>query len=229
VSNTNDTSSGSYFFKTTLGKKAMMALTGLFLITFLIVHAGINAMIFFNDGGETFAHWAHFMGTNLIIRTMELVLVAGFVVHIVDALLITKHNKAARPVQYAYSNPNANSTWYSRSMGLLGTIILLFLIIHAAHFWIPNRYNQFTTGEELNLFTRMQDTFSHWYVVVIYVAGCFSLFWHLMQGFKTAFQTLGINHPKYNPLIKNVGIAFSVIISVLFASMPISMFFNLVH
>ncbi len=218
----------SVIFKSSIGKKFFMGITGLFLITFLIVHAGINSMIWFNDGGETFSHWAHFMGTNLIVRTMELVLVAGFLVHIVDGLMLWAQNRAARPVKYSYNNPSANSKWYSRSMGLLGTLILLFLIIHASNFWIPNRYSQFATGEELNLFQRMQEHFQSVPMVVIYVAGCFSLFWHLLHGFKSAFQSLGLNHLKYNGAIEVIGVAFSVIISVVFALMPISMFFGLV-
>lgn len=219
----------SVLFKSSIGKKLLMALTGLFLITFLVVHAGINSMIWFNDGGETFSHWAHFMGTNLIIRVMEIVLVIGFIVHIVDGLMLWKQNRDARPVKYAYSNPAANSKWYSRSMGLLGTLILIFLIIHTSNFWIPNRASQFATGEELNLFEMMQIEFSEWYMVVFYVAGCFSLFWHLLHGFKSAFQSLGLNNVKYNQAIEIAGIAFSIIVPFAFAMMPISMFFKLVH
>ncbi len=219
----------SVLIKSSIGKKLLMALTGLFLIVFLVVHAGINSMIWFNDGGETFSHWGHFMGTNLIIRTMEIVLVAGFLVHIVDGLMLWKQNRNARPVKYAYSNPAANSNWYSRSMGLLGTLILIFLVIHTSHFWIPNRANQFATGEELNLFQMMQFEFSEWYTVVIYVAGCFSLFWHLLHGFKSAFQSLGLNHIKYNKAIEIAGIAFAIIVPIIFALMPISFYFNWIH
>lgn len=201
-----------------------MGVTGLFLISFLVIHAAINAMVWYNDGGETFKHWAHFMGTNPIIRTMELVLVAGFLVHIVDGLLLWKQNRDARPVKYAYNNPSSNSTWYSRSMGLLGTLILIFLIVHAAHFWIPNRANQFMTGEELDLFQMMLLTFESPFVVVLYVGGCFSLFWHLLHGFKSAFQSLGLNHTKYNQAIAILGTAFSIIVPLIFALMPITMY-----
>lgn len=218
----------SALFKSSIGKKLIMSLTGLFLITFLIIHASINSMIWFNDGGETFSHYGHFMGTNLIVRTLEIGLVAGFLIHIFDGLMLWKQNRDARPVKYAYSVAPEKSKWYSRSMGLLGTLILIFLVIHTSHFWIPNRASQFTTGEELNLFQLMQTEFSEWYTVLIYCAGCFSLFWHLLHGFKSAFQTLGLNHTKYNKAIEVVGIAFAVIIPFLFAMMPISMFFGLV-
>lgn len=214
----------SVLIKSSIGKKLIMSLTGLFLITFLIIHVTINGMIWFNDGGVTFSHWGHFMGTNPIIRTLEIGLVLGFLVHIYDGLMLWYQNHKARPVKYAYSQPSANSKWYSRSMGLLGTLILIFLVIHTSHFWIPNRSNQFATGEELNLYQMMLDIFQNPAVVIIYVAGCFSLFWHLLHGFKSAFQSLGLNHVKYNKTIEVAGIAFSVVIPFLFAMMPISIF-----
>lgn len=206
-----------------------MSLTGLFLISFLVIHVTINGMIWFNDGGKTFSHWGHFMGTNPIIRTLEIGLVLGFLVHIYDGLMLWYENHKARPVKYAYSKASANSKWYSRSMGLLGTIILLFLIMHTSHFWIPNRSNQFTTGEELNLYQMMLDIFQNPVVVVLYVLGCFSLFWHLLHGFKSAFQSLGLNHVKYNGIIATVGTAFAIIVPLLFALMPITIFLGLVH
>ena len=206
-----------------------MSLTGLFLISFLVIHVTINGMIWFNDGGKTFSHWGHFMGTNPIIRTLEIGLVLGFLVHIYDGLMLWYENHKARPVKYAYSKASANSKWYSRSMGLLGTIILLFLIMHTSHFWIPNRSNQFATGKELNLYQMMLDIFQNPVVVVLYVLGCFSLFWHLLHGFKSAFQSLGLNHVKYNGVIATVGTAFAIIVPLLFALMPITIFLGLVH
>ena len=214
----------SAIFKTSIGKKFFMGITGLFLISFLIINASINAMIWYNDGGATFSHWGHFMGTNPIIRTLEIGLVIGFIVHIADGLLLWKANHEARPVKYKYNKPSANSKWYSRSMGILGTLILLFLIMHTAHFWIPNRANQFAHGEELPLYSMMLEIFQNPLIVVLYVAGCFSLFWHLLHGFKSAFQSLGLNHAKYNKTIEVTGIAFSVIVPLLFAMMPISIY-----
>jgi succinate dehydrogenase / fumarate reductase, cytochrome b subunit len=213
-------------FTSSLGRKLSMALTGLFLISFLVIHCTINAMIFFNDHGETFSHWGHFMGTNPIIRTLEIGLVAGFLIHIIQGLSLWKANRAARPVNYSIPNAPAQSTWYSRSMGLLGTLLLLFLIMHTSHFWIPNRANQFTQGEELPLYKMMFEVFSNPWVVLFYVIGCVSLFWHLLHGFASAFQTLGLNHLKYNGIISFVGTAFSVVVSVIFAIMPIAIYFG---
>src|SRR5690349_13663144 len=213
-------------FSSSIGKKLLMALTGLFLISFLIIHCTINAMIFFNDGGETFTHWGHFMGTNLIIRTLEIGLIVGFLIHIVQGFKLVRGNYLARPVKYSYVKPPANSTWYSRSMGLLGTLLLLFLIMHTAHFWIPNRTNQFAEGEELPLYKMMLEIFANPLVVILYIAGCISLFWHLFHGFASAFQTLGLNHLKYNGVISFSGKAFSVIVPLIFALMPIAIYFK---
>jgi succinate dehydrogenase / fumarate reductase cytochrome b subunit len=212
------------FFSSSIGKKFLMAVTGLFLISFLVVHCFVNAMIFYNDGGKTFTLWAHFMATNVVIRTIEIVLVLAFIAHIVQGLWLWKKNRDARPVKYLVNKPGANSKWYSRSMALLGTIILLFLVVHTSNFWIPNRTNQFLHGEELPLYDMMLEKFHHPVEVLIYLVGCFSLFWHLLHGFKSAFQSLGLNHVKYNALINYSGIAFAIIVPFILAMMPVSIY-----
>jgi succinate dehydrogenase / fumarate reductase, cytochrome b subunit len=213
----------------TIGKKLIMSLTGLFLISFLVIHCTINAMIFLNDGGAAFSHWGHFMGTNPIIRLLEIGLVLGFLFHIIDGYLLLAKNRAARPVRYAKVSQPGNTNWYSLSMGLLGTLILIFLVIHTSHFWIPNRLSQGLTNweeGELDLYAEMLLIFQEPWVVIVYVLGCFSLFWHLLHGFKSAFQTLGLNHLKYNGLISFVGTAFAIIVPTIFALMPISIYFG---
>ena len=230
------------FFTSSIGKKFLMGATGLFLITFLIVHAGINSMIFFNDGGETFNHWGHFMGSNIIIRTMEIGLMLFLLLHIVQGLLLWRQNKIARPEKYAMARPDGKSKWYSKSMGLLGTLILIFLIMHFYHFWVPSRFGgmasiqpltETTLGQEYNnqpvhnLYGEMQNVFSgNLIVIIFYVLGCVSLCWHLMHGFQSSFQTFGVNHKRYTPLIKTVGVVYSIGISLLFASMPLAFYFG---
>ncbi|RXK47129.1 succinate dehydrogenase cytochrome b subunit [Aquirufa rosea] len=211
-----------------LGKKLLMAITGLFLVSFLVVHCGLNATVFFNDGGETFNKGAEFMAKNPFIRTMEIVLFGGLLLHILDGLRLWIDNKKKRPVAYAVVDGAANSKWYSRSMGLLGTLLLLFIIIHLKHFWYFSRLTDNLT-EEHTLFHEMQAIFASPVVVVIYVLGCISLAYHLLHGFQSAFQTLGWNHPKYTPTIKCIGAAYSIIISIIFAAMPIAFHLNLIH
>jgi len=217
----------SALLNSSIGKKFLMGLTGLFLISFLVVHASINAMIWFNDGGVTFNKYAHFMGTNLIVRTMEIGLFFGLILHIVDGLLLYKKNREARPIKYAYNNEAANSPWYSRSMALLGTLILLFLVVHLGNFWVKTRFTgveQYGLDAEHqeNIFAMMQQVFQSPIIVAIYLVGCFSLFWHLLHGFKSAFQTLGLNHIKYNEAIAVIGISFSIIVPFIFALMPVT-------
>jgi succinate dehydrogenase / fumarate reductase cytochrome b subunit len=212
-------------FSTSVGKKLTMALTGLFLILFLVIHAGLNACIWAMDGGEMFNKGAHFMGSNVVPRILEIGLFAGFILHIVQSYQLTLKNKQARSVGYEVDYGNRGSKWYSRSMALLGTIVLLFLIIHLTHFWYPNRSSQgFLLGEEINLFTTMQDTFSHLWVVIVYVAGCISLGYHLAHGFQSAFKTLGVHNKRYHVMLSSLGLGFSIIITLLFALMPISFY-----
>ncbi len=216
----------SGFLYSSIGKKVIMGLTGLFLISFLVVHCFINALIFFNDGGLTFNTGADFMAHNWIIRFGELVLFAGLILHIVQALVLTLENKKARPVAYDKIDGAANSKWYSRSMGLLGTLLLIFLIIHLAHFWVKSRFTglpgEDANGHE-NLYAVMQETFKIHWVVIVYCLSMISLAYHLLHGFQSAFQTLGLNHKKYTPLIKKTGMIFSIIVPVIFALMPIAM------
>ena len=215
------------FFTASIGKKFAMGLTGLFLISFLIVHAGVNSSIFVNDNGDTFNTAAHFMSHNWVIRIMELGLFAGLFLHIIQGLLLWKQNNAARPVKYDRNDANKNSKWYSRSMGLLGTLLLFFLIIHISKFFVDSKIALYGSGDgEHNLYLSMKEEFSKWWIVVIYIAGVTSLFWHLLHGFGSAFQTLGVNHKRYTPIIKSIGIGYTVIICLLFASMPLAFYFN---
>ena len=215
-------------FKSSLGKKLVMGITGLFLISFLMVHCFLNSLIFINDGGETFNLGAEFMAKNWVIRAMEIVLFGGLLWHIIQAAILTRQNKKARPVAYAASNPSANSKWYSRSMGLLGTILLIFLIIHLRHFWVLSRFtDEITSGRE-TLFNEMKEVFSQLWVVILYCLAMVSLGYHLLHGFKSAFQTLGWNHVKYNSMIEKTGMIISIVLPVLFAAMPIAIYMGLI-
>ena len=216
------------FLKSSVGKKVLMGLTGLFLISFLVIHVSINASIFFNDGGETFNAAANFMSHNPVIRVLEIGLFAGLILHAIQALLLTLQNKKARPVPYAKIDGSANSKWYSRSMGILGSLLLIFLIVHLANFWLPTKVAVYSNHEH-NTFENMKEVFSIWYLVFIYLVGVGSLFYHLLHGFQSAFQTLGLTHKHYTTTIKKIGIWFSIIVCLLFASMPITIFLGIIQ
>ncbi len=212
------------FLKSSIGKKFIMGLTGLFLITFLIVHVSINSLLFIPDSGEAFNAAAGFMAHNPVIRIVEIGLFIGLILHIYQAWVLTRANQKARPTAYAQIAGAANSSWYSRSMGLLGTLLLLFLVMHLYHFWWPTKVAVFSHSEH-NTFENIRSVFSHepmgYVSALLYVVGCISLAYHLLHGFQSAFQTLGLNHRKYTPIIKFIGIAFSIIVPLVFALMPI--------
>lgn len=219
-------------FSSSIGKKLIMGITGLFLISFLVVHCFLNSLIFINDGGLTFNAGAHFMGTNWIIRSMEIVLFAGLIGHAVQGYRLVAQNRAARPERYAYHDGASNSKWYSRSMGLLGTLLLIFLIVHISKFWVMSRFTGIPTTDangNHNLFAVMVETFKNPLLVALYVLSMFSLAYHLLHGFASAFQTLGWNHKKYTPIIKAAGVWFSILISLIFAAMPIAMYLGLIQ
>jgi len=211
------------YFSTSIGKKILVGATGLFLILFLIVHCYVNAMIFWCDEGKHFTEAASFMGGNVAVRILEIGLFAGLIIHALQGLMLWRQNAARRPVAYAVKAGNKTSRWYSRSMGLLGTLILMFLILHLYHFWAPNRYGQAfdAAWTEESLYEKMLVVFSAPWVVIVYVLGCISLAWHLMHGFFSGFQTFGLATHRYKGLIRATGVAFSIIVPLIFASMPV--------
>ena len=207
----------------TIGKKLVMAVTGLFLCTFLVIHLTINSLALVPDGGLLFNHWAHFMGSNVFIRTMEIVLFAGIILHIIQSLIITIDNRKARPKEYAVNNRQANSKWYSRSMGLLGSIILLFLIIHLRKFWYQSRFIGYPpdAAGNPNQYPDFITVFGNPIYVIIYTIGVLALAYHLLHGFQSAWRTLGIAHKKWTPVIKGLGVIYTVVITVGFIIIPI--------
>ncbi len=219
-------------FTSSVGKKLIMGFTGIFLIVFLVIHVGLNACIWAGDNGEMFNKGAHFMGANWVPRILEIGLFAGFILHIVQGFMLEIQNRKARGVnKYAVDFGNKGSKWYSRSMALLGTLILLFLIMHLSHFWVPNRSAQGFIGleGEINLFERMRETFAgdSWQVVVtliVYILGCGALAFHLAHGFQSAFKTMGVHNKRYHTLLSCIGYGFAIIVPLMFAMMPISFY-----
>jgi len=229
----------SQVFTSTIGKKIVVAVTGLFLVSFLVIHVSINSCIFKDafvpdDNGDMFNRAADFMARTIVIRIMEYVLFIGFFIHIIQGLIVEFQNRAKRKIGYEVNLGNRGSKWYSRSMGLLGSILLIFLIIHWSHFWVPSRFTHaglevvpLTNGRASHdMFHLMKETFTHWWIVILYVVGCISLAWHLMHGFQSAFRTLGLHNKKYLNMVNAVGVGFSIIVPLLFALMPLSFKFG---
>ncbi|HVF96107.1 MAG TPA: succinate dehydrogenase cytochrome b subunit [Flavisolibacter sp.] len=231
----------SHFFTSAIGRKIVMALTGIFLITFLLVHVGLNACIFADwvdttDNGEMFNKAAHFMGSTIITRILEGVLFIGFIAHIVQGYLIEAKNRTRRGQGYDIKLGSRGGTWMSRSMAILGTLIFMFLVLHISKFWWSSRVTQdlqevtYGNGVEMhNLFLRMYDVFQSPVIVVIYIISVLALGFHLWHGFHSAFRSMGVHNKKYLGLLKGLGYGFTVIVCVMFALMPISMFLNWVN
>lgn len=218
------------FFSSSIGRKLVMALTGLFLILFLVVHLIGNLQLLYNDEGRAFNVYAQFMTSNPLIKIVGYVNYAMILFHVFWAIWLTKSNKSARgPVGYAVSNNP--STWSSRNMGILGTLILLFLVFHLQGFWYQMHWGGIPTKnydgiETKDLYSVVAFAYSQWWYVAIYVISMAILAFHLYHGFGSAFQTLGLNHVKYNPVIKVIGVAYAVIVPALFALIPIVMFLD---
>lgn len=223
----------SHFFTSSVGKKIIMALSGIFLVAFLLVHAGLNACIWANDDGQMFNKAAHFMGANVIPRILEIGLFVFFLIHIIQGVVLEIQNRSKRGKGYAVNLGNRGSTWYSRSMGILGSLLLIFLVIHLVDFWVPSRFGglepvmyEGDTTHYHNLYAEMKYKFSEFeysrLVVTIYLLGVIALFWHLVHGFQSAFRTLGLTNHKYIKIIQALGWVFSVIVCLAFIMMPLS-------
>jgi len=218
-----------------------MAGSGLFLVAFLVVHAGLNACIWANDGGVMFNKAAHFMGASIVPRILEIGLFVFFLLHIIQGLVLEVQNRSKRKIGYAIKLGNRGSKWYSRAMGILGSIILIFLVVHLTDFWIPSRFgglepvyidlatNQIVPAgaegakEFHNLYAEMAYKFTSFPVIsIIYIIGVIALFWHLVHGIQSAFRTFGVTNQRYIDLLTVAGWIFAIIICGAFIMMPIS-------
>jgi succinate dehydrogenase / fumarate reductase cytochrome b subunit len=218
------------FFSSTIGRKLVMALTGLFLILFLIVHLIGNLQLLHHDEGRAFNIYAQFMTSNPVIKIVGYVNYAMIIFHVIWAIWLTRKNRASRG-SVGYAVNNNPSTWSSRNMGILGTLILIFLVIHLRGFWYQMHWGNIPTKnydgvETKDLFATVDFAYESPGFVLLYVISMIILAFHLYHGFGSAFQTLGLNHVKYNPVIKVIGVAFAIIVPALFALIPIVMYFN---
>lgn len=220
----------SKFFSSTIGRKLVMALTGLFLILFLVVHLIGNLQLLKGDHGRSFNIYAQFMTSNPLIIVISYVNYTFILLHVIWSIILTRRNRLARGPQGYALNKNS-SHWTSRNMGILGTFIFIFLVIHLRSFWYEMHWGGIPTAnysgtEYKDLYTVVDAAYANLWFVVWYVVSMALLAFHLFHGFGSAFQTLGLNHVKYNPFIKFVGVAFAITVPALFALIPVYMYFN---
>jgi succinate dehydrogenase / fumarate reductase cytochrome b subunit len=204
-----------------IARKLIMAATGLFLCSFLVVHLAGNLLLFKDDGGVAFTAYAHFMSSNLFIRVLEIGLVGGFLLHIVDAAVLTKANRDARPVRYAAEHPKGGGSWISRHMGITGSVLFFFLVVHLRTFFIEHRI----LGADASLYELIRAAFANPLYVCLYVSAMVLLAFHLYHGFHSAFRTLGVTRRRSTTLITAFGVLFSIGVPAGFASIPLYFYF----
>ena len=213
-----------------IGKKLVMSISGLFLIMFLLIHLTLNSFLLLNDGGEMFNAAAHFMKTNPLIKVVEPVLALGFIIHIAYAFLLSAQNRKARGANaYASGNATTGVSWASKNMLVLGITILAFLIVHIGQFWVKMKItgSPLLEGKDIviagvhthveNAYALVNAAFGELWIVALYVVGSLGLAIHLSHGFWSSFQTVGFSNDVWKTRFTYIGMAISWIIGLGFS------------
>ncbi len=203
----------STLLSSSIARKVAMALSGLFLVSFLSLHFFINFTSVISQ--DTFNEFSHFMGNNGLIQfVMQPILVAGVVFHFVMGFVLELQNRKARPVQYAKFNGAANSSWASRNMIISGMVVLAFLGLHFYDFWIPEmmyKYVDQMPVDETRYYWEMVHKFESPVRVGLYCLSFILLSLHLWHGFNSSFQSVGFNN-KFSKSLHKLGYAFAIIV-----------------
>lgn len=213
------------FLNSSIGQKVVVALTGLFLCTFLVVHMVGNLQLIWGTA-EKFNVYTYAMTHNKVIKVVSYLTYASIVLHAVMAIAVNRRNAGARPV--AYASKGKNSSWSSRNMVFLGVVILVYIVVHLYNFWFQLKFGEVGTviieGKHYkDLYPVVINAFQVPWLVALYVVSMAALSFHLIHGFQSGFQTVGVSHHKYTPIIKNIGIwVFGVLIPLGFAAVPIA-------
>lgn len=201
-----------------------MALTGLFLCFFLVIHLLGNLQLLLPAAvaADSFNHYSALLSGNIFIKVISYVLYVSIIAHAIDALIITMKNKKAT-VKYAFDDRKKVSKWYSRNMGILGTILLIFLVIHFKDFWYVYKFGSlpYDQNGNKNLYVIVVNAFQSWWYVGLYVLSMLALGYHLLHGFKSAVRTLGLYHPRYAAYVHNFGVIYSYAITIGFSVIPV--------
>jgi len=218
------------YFSSTLFRKTLAALSGLFLTLFLIGHLIGNLQLFIPGemGQKQFNQYALFMTSNPVVKILSYVTYASILLHVFVTLMLTVKSKSARNIAYAESSGNSNSHWESRNMAILGTFIMIFLIIHLKSFWYEMHFGEIVMdpwgNKDLHSVTMV--AFEQLWYVIFYVLSMIVLALHLKHGVESAFQTLGVKTRLYQSTIHKAVYFFSFAIPALFATIPIYIFWK---
>ncbi|MBL6876500.1 MAG: succinate dehydrogenase cytochrome b subunit [Chitinophagales bacterium] len=217
----------------TISRKILMALSGFFLMFFLLQHFSINLLSVVNPAA--FNEVSQFMGTNFFVQgVLQPVLMFGIIFHFIMAIVLEIQNRKARPVKYFSSNHTGGSK-LSKNMIYTGVAIMLFMLLHLYDFWVHEMIVKYGQGNmtglnesgEFRYHEELVAKFQSIVRVAIYIAAFFFLGLHTNHGFQSSFQSVGANHPKYTPVIKKIGFFYSVVIPAGFAF--IALYHFLIH
>ncbi|PKP43075.1 MAG: succinate dehydrogenase/fumarate reductase cytochrome b subunit [Bacteroidetes bacterium HGW-Bacteroidetes-10] len=197
-------------FTSSIGKKLIMSISGLFLILFLLVHLLANSAYLF--GPEAFDLIIVIMGSPVVVAMVPL-LAAGFAVHIAYALILNRMNMKARGTQrYEVTHKGEADSWASKNMLILGLIVLGFLVFHLSHFWAKMQLPEFTGGHAEDVNDLMHLTFGNPYIFVCYLVWFTALWFHLTHGFWSALQTIGMNNTKWLTRLKAISYVYATVV-----------------
>jgi len=210
------------YISSSIGKKQVVAVSGLLLILFLIVHLAGNLLIF--GGPEAiniYSSTLHSFGP--FVRIAEFGLALIFLVHIAFTAMVVVENKKARPVSYAGGQGYKERSLATRLMPYTGTVLLLYVITHLFDFTIADHTgsNAFFQGQNLGLYGLILNEFSNPYKVLWYLIAMAAVGFHLIHAIQSVAQSFGLNHPKWTPVLKNVSLILGLLISLSFASIPL--------
>jgi succinate dehydrogenase / fumarate reductase cytochrome b subunit len=215
------------FLLSSLGKKLIMSLTGLFLCLFLTVHMLGNLQLFIGSDGEAFNIYAYHMTTNPLIKVISYGNYFFILLHAFQGITISLYNRKARGGSYQGKGvSDTEARIASRNMRNLGVLILVFIGLHMWQFWAQMHFFDIGTktydGLVVNdLYSLVQAAFKQEWVVVFYLISLVGLGMHLWHGFWSAFQSMGLSNKKYGPIIRAVALGYAIILPLGFASMPI--------
>ncbi len=218
--------SSNFFRIASISKKVTMGIAGAFLILFLLVHLGLNLLLLRPDGGEWFRSASHFMGSNYIIKIIEIILMLAFLIHIMIGVILWFQNQMARPRRYFRTN-RSDTAFMSKYMIHTGVIIFLFLVIHFMNFYfVKLGFVKPPPGINAEDFYTMAGMlFSNPYYSIIYIIALIVLGIHLNHSLQSVFQTFGLNHNKYYTTIKRVSLIYAVVVAGGFIIIPIVFLF----
>lgn len=214
-------------------RKSIIALTGLFLCIFLIVHLSANSILVLPEemARGLYNSYSTTLRESPLIKVVAYILYLSIVLHIIYALLIIFNNRKARPNRYLLNHTEQNSSWTSQNMGLLGVMILLFIVVHLANFWARIKLGlgenvALDANGHIDVYEVTYTLFQNIYYVIFYTILMIPLGLHLNHGLKSAFKTLGFYHKKGLRVLAKISLVYAAIMTLGFGLIPFIVFFK---